>query len=135
MVRLSHANNEDINELMKTGTLEVKETEQTWEMMRSAGKTWTEILSTINVPHMALLRNLRGIFGEVTDRGAASEILEKLKAGVLKGKQFPFRYFSAYKAINSADVNHKQLVLDALEECLDTSVANMPKLDRDLPKF
>ena len=128
LVRLSHANNEDINELMKTGTLEVKETEQTWEMMRSAGKTWTEILSTINVPHMALLRNLRGIFGEVTDRGAASEILEKLKAGVLKGKQFPFRYFSAYKAINSADVNHKQLVLDALEECLDTSVANMPKL-------
>ena len=128
LVRLSHANNEDINELMKTGTLEVKETEQTWEMMRSAGKTWTEILSTINVPHMALLRNLRGIFSEITDRGAASEILDKLKAGVLKGKQFPFRYFSAFKAISSADINHKQLVKDALEECLDISVANMPKL-------
>ena len=128
LVRLSHANNEDINELMKTGTLEVKETEQTWEMMRSAGKTWTEILSTINVPHMALLRNLRGIFSEITDRGAASEILDKLKAGVLKGKQFPFRYFSAFKAISNADINHKQLVKDALEECLDTSVANMPKL-------
>ena len=128
LVRLSHANNEDINELMKTGTLEVKETEQTWEMMRSAGKTWTEILSTINVPHMALLRNLRGIFSEITDRGAASEILDKLKAGVLKGKQFPFRYFSAFKAISNADINHKQLVKDALEECLDISVANMPKL-------
>lgn len=128
LVRLSHANNEDINELMKTGTLEVSETEQTWEMMRSAGKTWTEILSTINVPHMALLRNLRGIFTEINDRNAAVEILGKLKAGVLKGKQFPFRYYSAYKAISNADVHNRQLILDALEECLDTSVANMPKL-------
>ena len=78
LVRLSHANNEDINELMKTGTLAVTETEQTWEMMRSAGKTWTEILSTINIPHMALLRNLRGIFSEISDRSAAAEILEKI---------------------------------------------------------
>lgn len=128
LVRLSHANNEDINELMRTGTLEVKDTEQTWEMMKSAGKTWTEILSTINMPHMALLRNLRGIFSEVTDRSAAVEILNKLKAGVLNGKQFPFRYFSAYKAISKSDINHLELVKDALEECLDISVANMPKL-------
>jgi len=65
LVRLSHANNADINELMKTGTLEVEDTEQTWETLRSAGKTWSEILKQIRMPHMALLRNLRGICSEI----------------------------------------------------------------------
>ena len=128
LVRLSHANSEDINELMTTGTLKVKDTEQTWESLRSAGKTWNEIVSTINVPHMALLRNLRGIFTEISDRGQAEGILNYLKAGVEKGKQFPFRYWSAYKAVKNADIHNSQLVLDTLEECMDRAVANMPKL-------
>ena len=44
------------------------------------------------------------------------------------GKQFPCRYWSAFKAIKNAEIHDKQLVLDTLEECLDISVANMPKL-------
>jgi len=128
LVRLSHANNEDINELMTTGSIAVSQSEQTWESLKSAGKTWKEIVETINMPHMALLRNLRGIFTEIEDKGDAKIILGSLKAGVHKGKQFPFRYWSAYKAIQSADIHNKQLVLDSLEECMDISVANMPML-------
>ena len=129
LVRISHASSDDINELMKTGTLKVESTEQTWETLRSAGKSWTEILSTIKMPHMALLRNLRGIFSEIKDATAANAVMEQLKAGVLTGKQFPFRYWSAFKAIeNESEVNHKQILMDGLEECLDISVANMPKL-------
>lgn len=128
LVRISHAHSENLDELMKTGTVEVKETEQTWETLRSAGKTWKEIIDTIEVPHMALLRNLRGIFTEITDGEVAITILARLKAGVPKGKQFPFRYWSAFKAVNSADINHKQLVLDSLEECMDIAVSNMPKI-------
>jgi len=128
LVRISHASNEDINELMQTGTLKVSETEQTWETLRSAGKTWQEILATINVPHMALLRNLRGIFTEINDRQHAHEILARLKAGVANGKQFPFRYYSAFKVIEGTDINCKQLVLDSLEDCLDISIVNMPTL-------
>lgn len=130
LVRISHANSPDIDELMRTGTLAVSETEQTWETMRSAGKSWREILETIDMPHMALLRNLRGIFSEIKDTTAAKEILEALKGGVLKGKQFPFRYFSAYRAVDSeGSVNHKAMILDALEDCMDIAVANMPKLE------
>jgi hypothetical protein len=128
LVRLSHAWSEDIDELMKTGALKVNETEQTWESLRSSGKSWKEILETIEIPHMALLRNLRGIFTEINDLNVAKNVCEKLKSGVLKGKQFPFRYYSAYKAL-ATDVNHKQILLDALEECMDIAVANMPKLD------
>jgi len=128
LVRLSHANNEDINELMKTGTLKVESTEQTWETLRSAGKSWSEIMNTIKIPHMALLRNLRGIFSEIEDINVAKSVMEELKAGVLKGKQFPFRYFSAYRAIANSDANHIGIIKDGLEECMDIAVANMPKL-------
>jgi hypothetical protein len=128
LVRISHANNKDINELMKTGTLVMPAEDRPWEQLKSEGKSWKEILQTIDMPHMALLRNLRGIFTEIDDREAAFEILSKLKAGVLRGKQFPFRYFSAYRAIQNSVCNHHGLILDALEECLDIAVANMPKL-------
>jgi len=128
LIRISHASNEDISELMKTGKLEVKESEKTWESLRSEGKTWGEITDTIIIPHMALLRNLRGIFTEIEDRTIASRILAQLKGGVEKGKQFPFRYWSAYKAVQSSDIHNKQTVLDTLEECIDESITNMPKI-------
>lgn len=129
LVRISHANSESINELMKTGTLKVESTEQTWEMLRSAGKSWEEVINTIHVPHMALLRNLRGIFKEIEKPHQAASMLALLKNGVEDGKQFPFRYWSAYKAIEKEeDINFKQKVLDALSECMDIAIANTPKM-------
>jgi hypothetical protein len=135
LVRLSHANSADIDELMQSGTLKVTETEMTWEILKSAGKSWVEIMDQIRIPHMALLRNLRGIFTELTERGGKTEgrtlaikVLEDLKVGVKGGKQFPFRYWSAYKAIKNVNIDNQQLVLDALEECMDIAVENMPKL-------
>ena len=126
LVRISHAKSDVINELMTTGTVAVDESSQTWETLRSAGKTWKEILDTIKMPHMALLRNLRGIFTEVNEKEVAEKVCDMLKKGVLNGKQFPFRYYTAFQAING--VNHEGLLKDALEECLDISVANLPKL-------
>jgi len=129
LVRISHASNDNITELVKTGTLKVEENERTWESLRSEGKIWSEIISTIKIPHMALLRNLRGIFTEINDQAKAKEILDQLKSGVEKGMQFPFRYWSAYNAVKSASVNHQGMILDALDECMDIAVKNMPKLD------
>lgn len=127
-VRISHANSEALNELMQTGSVKVDSSSETWEQKRSAGASWAEILETTKLGHMALLRNLRNIFTEISDRDTCNKVLEELKGGVLKGKQFPFRYWSAYKAIESSDVNFKTNLLDTLEECIDISCANMPKL-------
>jgi hypothetical protein len=151
LVRISHANNELINELMRTGTVVVSDSEKTWENLRSEGKTWSEILGTTYIPHMALLRNLRNIFinqpesnplkaqlsrliniGKIKSEADPDleykTILKKLKEGVSIGKQFPFRYFSAYREIEKADVLLKGIVLDTLEECLDISIDNFPKM-------
>ena len=128
-VRLTHANSPVIDELMRNGSVKVEETDKTWEQLKSEGKSWKEILKTIKLGHMALLRNLRGIFSEIDDPELCAELLKQLKDGVLKGKQFPFRYWSAYKAIeNCSDVKHKPMILDALDECIDISVNNMPHL-------
>lgn len=129
LIRISHAWNDNIDELMKTGTIKVEESEKTWEILKSSGKTWEEILGIIEIPHMALLRNLRGIFKEINDSALAETIMKKLSSGVPKGNQFPFRYWSAYKAVEKeSEINHRGIILDGLEECMDISVLNMPKL-------
>lgn len=127
-IRICHANSKYIDELMKTGTIEIEQNKTTWEALRSEGKSWNEIINTIDIQHMALLRNLRGIFTEIDNREATLKLLDKLKLGVLKGKQFPFRYFSAIKAIQNSNVYNKILICDTLEECIDISTSNLPKL-------
>lgn len=127
-VRICHANSENINELMSTGDIQVSNSETTWEQMRSAGKDWMYILENCNISHMALIRNLRNIFSEIDNVAIADAVIAELKRGVLHGKQFPFRYYSAYKAIRDSNVHHKDILLDAIEDCVDISIANMPQL-------
>ena len=128
-VRISHAHNATIDELMRTGTIVMPEEKKTWETLRASGMSWAEILDTLGqMPHMALLRNLRGIFKEIDDYDKTMKILEELKSGVEHGRQFPFRYMSAIKAIEKANVNNAAAIKDALEECLDISCKNLPLL-------
>lgn len=130
VVRLCHANNKNIDELMQNGTLEMNEENLTWENLRSQGWPFKRIINTIDMPYMALLRNLRNIFSELSDedKDFADKIFEKLKSGVLKSKQFPFRYYSALKSIYKADITFKAQLIDVLEDCIDISIDNMPKL-------
>lgn len=129
LVRICHAHSEDIDELMKSGTIEVIDEESTWEKLRSEGKSWTEILEGTYIPHMALLKNLRGIASEVSDN-TLKQVLELLESGVEKGKQFPFRYWSALNAIKTSypRVQNEGLIEESLNRCLDKAMANFPKL-------
>ncbi len=127
-IRICHANSRIIDTLMTTGTVAVEDDNNTWEAKRAAGTSWNDILSSINLGHMALLRNLRSIFTETEDAELCRKTMQKLKDGVLSGKQFPFRYFTAMKMIEHSDVHHKGMILDTLEECMDISCDNMPRL-------
>lgn len=128
-IRICHANSDSINELMTTGNINISSEENTWESLKSQGLKWSDILSTITLGHMALLRNLRNIFSEIEDVEITENILKQLKDGVLTGKQFPFRYYTAYRMITKdKDVNNKALILKALEDCINISCDNVPKL-------
>ncbi|MBR0150656.1 MAG: hypothetical protein IJP89_04770 [Synergistaceae bacterium] len=138
-VRICHAKGPIVDTLMRTGKVPMPEGENTWERLRASGMSWQEILRTIKMPHMALLRNLRGIFREVKDEETLSDALELLKRGVRGGKQFPFRYYRAWKIFEDEkdswlwDVIERAFpwhdrVQAALEECITISCENLPEI-------
>lgn len=120
VMNLVHPKSEAINKLANS---ELKQTGETWEAIISAkGSTkeaWTKSIG--HMGHMALLRNLRNLIEKGVD---PKLFLGKLTDGVKKGKQFPFRYFSAFREIESIATAS---VLDALEICMQKSLKNMPQ--------
>jgi hypothetical protein len=110
LIRITHPKPTDLlNDLVKHGkVLHIQDDEQTWEKLRSQGKTWVEINDQIRLPHMALLRNLSNILDEyacLESQDATAKIQElvsRLIRGVKGGKQFPFRYYSAHKRLNGS---------------------------------
>lgn len=131
VVRISHAKGELVDELMRTGTVVAAEEEKTWESLKAQGKTWDEIIQSVKLPHMALLRNLRGIFTDRKDEQLAISLMESLKAGVKNGKQFPFAYKTAYQVIASnreVVPSVSRVILPALNECVDVAADQMPHL-------
>ena len=142
LVRITHPKPTPvIDELIRTAKVKVNDDEQTWEKLRSANKTWFEITEQIRMPHMALLRNLRNIATEfqkaIEEEPAhiekytqrAEELAKRLISGVKNGKQFPFRYYSAYKMLKYAsNETMTKLFIDALENCLLESVETIPAL-------
>jgi hypothetical protein len=107
LIRICHPSskkNDLIKQMVENGKIPRTDEEITWEVLRSQKHTWTQIVETLGsrFPHMALLRNLRNIAGEVSGTNLAS-ILEQLEKGVLSGKQLPFRYYTAYQQFSGAN--------------------------------
>lgn len=109
MVRLCHASkstlkfNDTLSTLMENGSLDLEEKDIKWEKHRSLGKSWTETLNDMEwrMPHMAALRNIRSFAASDPGIENMNRYLEMLLAGVEGGKQFPFRYMTAYKKIKN----------------------------------
>lgn len=119
VVRLTRAHSPVIDKLVKD---ELKQT-ATWESIISSKgsnkEAWLEAIDVMG--HMAMLRNIRNLLDKGIDPSLFSE---KLIEGVEKGKQLPFRYYSAYKAIeNRCD----PVILDTLDKCIESSYNTVPK--------
>ena len=107
MMRLSHPSkttlkkNDTLSTLMKDGHLELDDKDIKWEKHRSLGKSWLETLEAMewNMPHMAALRNIRGFAESNPGMENIVKYMEMLLNGVKGGKQFPFRYITAYEQI------------------------------------
>ncbi len=111
--------NSPIGKLMRN-ELKLGEDIKTWESIRSGGGSWEEAVEVMG--HMALLRNIRNLL----EAKVPPELwLKKLVATAAKGQQLPFRYLSAHNANRSAP----GFVLDAIEECLEISIGNLPTLN------
>lgn len=96
--------------------------------------------------YMAIIRNLRNVLNANVSDHYLDKIVNAIKDknAIRKSKQFPFRFFSAYREIdnqnsqraflyeidNKQKINHPRTseVLDALEEAISISYNNIPHL-------
>lgn len=119
VVNLVHPKSETISKLVKG---ELTTTGNTWESIISEKgsnkESWIEAITVMG--HMALLRNIRNF---IKNDISTKEYLEKLLNGVEKGKQLPFRYYSAYISVKD---NASPKILDTIELCLEKSLKNLP---------
>ncbi|HRE49014.1 MAG TPA: TROVE domain-containing protein [Aggregatilineales bacterium] len=119
VANLVHPKSEAVNKLVRG---ELRLTDQTWEAIISAKgaskESWEQALPLMG--HMALLRNLRNLLEQGVDPKAFKDTLIK---GAAEGKQLPFRYYSAYRAVEKIA---PPSVLDAIEECLNLALGNLP---------
>ncbi|MBE6424185.1 hypothetical protein [Succinivibrio dextrinosolvens] len=127
IIKICHAHNSDIDELLKNGCLKLSESEATWEELHSSGKSWSEILNTIEIPYLALLRNLRGIIRSVKDPVLIDKVIATLKAS--ESKLQPYRYYIAYETVRSEDSPFKDKILSCIASLLDSSLSDIGGLE------
>ena len=149
IVRISHPKGNDfIKELMSSGRLTMEKKDETWEKLRSEGHGWIETLNALEwkMPHMAALRNIRGFALQVRNEDLIQKYCSMLENGVIGGKQFPFRYLVAYQSVLDAKtkmIRHKyhkkgirkydkKIIVQCLENCIQKSIENHPKLVGDV---
>jgi len=129
LIMLSHpkAKDDEQNNLFKKVLDGKLETPYTWEVeLSTKGNTkevWEKLIDSEKVGYMALLRNLRNILN--ANPNNIEKVYETIsnKERVVKSKQLPFRFMTAYKMLSQEPFSRKGL--EAIEKALDHSVANI----------
>jgi hypothetical protein len=112
------------------GKLATPETRETILSEKGQSKeTWEKIIDG-KAGYMMLLRNLKNILENKVSQSHLDKVCTIISDTdqVKKSKQFPFRFFSAYREVENLGSLRSQQVLDALENALNTSFENLPKL-------
>jgi len=98
---------------------------------KSKADVWSGLIESGKLGYMALMRNLRNILESGVGKGLIMKVCQQLedKGAVLKSKQFPFRFLSAYNQIQP--ITGSQPILDALEAAMIHSANNICGFDWD----
>jgi len=102
----------------------------TWEThisgKGSTKETWEEIIPYM--PIMATIRNLRNMAKVKAD---VSSVIKKLTNPeiIRKSKQFPFRFYSAYKMLQESGLTNVTKLMEALEKSIEISIDNLPEFE------
>ena len=103
----------------------ITEASVTWEVALAKFGNKKEVWEALNLPFMAMLRNLRNLIQADADMTSAIERLQNPEA-VRRSKQFPFRFLSAYRELEA--IPGSDQVLGALSKAITLSVENLPRL-------
>lgn len=122
----------DREELYKRIENKELKTPYTWEVELSKvgvdkSKVWYDLIKSDKLGYMALLRNLRNILEAVNDKEVIEKVINDLndEDNVLKSKQLPFRFLSAYLELQNNDSVYTSEILDALDKAVMYSSKNL----------
>lgn len=104
------------------------------ELKKEAFKAkWEELIFSNKLGYMALLRNLRNILEAEVSKEALNKVCRYLSSAnaVARSKQLPFRFLSAYRELKVLKNGRVSKVLEALEEAVVHSAANITGYDED----
>lgn len=111
----------------------------TWEAVGSSfgkggldAEAWEALIPTLG--YMALIRNLRKFEEKGVSKKTLMGVAQRLADTdeVVKSKQLPFRFLSAYRAVTKSKSGPTSGLFDyPLEMALQASLANVPSLDGD----
>ncbi len=92
---------------------------------------WEELIFSNKLGYMALLRNLRNILEAEVSAEALNRVCVYTSNAnaVAKSKQLPFRFLSAYRELKALHNGRVSKVLNALEEAVQHSAANIAGFD------
>jgi len=104
---------------------------ETWETEISKNgnkaEAWEKLIDDGKLNYMAALRNLRSLLNAQPRN--IEKVYQKLEnpEAVRKSRQLPFRFLSAYKSVSDVSRSSSR-VFDVLENAIDASVDNLPKI-------
>jgi 60 kDa SS-A/Ro ribonucleoprotein len=117
-------------ELSAVGQVKYK----TAELRKAAFRAkWEELINSGKVGYMAMLRNLRNILEAEVSKEALNKVCNYIanEKAVANSKQLPFRFLAAYRELKAVDNGRVSKVLDALEDAVLYSAANIAGFDED----
>lgn len=108
-------------------------TEQKAELKSVA---WSDLVLNKKVGYLALVRNLRNILQQVTDRAVLQEVTQQLivPEAITKSLIFPFQLHTAYDMVcemtmPAENSDFQRMVLAALNKAAEISLSNVPVFD------
>jgi 60 kDa SS-A/Ro ribonucleoprotein len=92
---------------------------------------WEELIDSNKLGYMALMRNLRNIIEANVSANHIDKVCNTLanEKAVLKSKQLPFRYLSAFRELSAIKSRFTAMILDALESAISISASNIKGFD------
>ena len=117
-------------ELSALGQQEYESEELKQEAIR---KKWEELIDSGKLGYMALMRNLRNMLQAGVSLPEMQKVEKRLSDAeqVVKSKQLPFRYLSAYREIEQVDSIHTTMLMNALEAAVKCSAKNIVGFDEN----
>lgn len=91
-------------------------------------EAWRELVMSKQIADLALIRNLRNIMTQAPDCvDAACELLRDEKR-IKNSLTMPFQYVTAIDEVNKVGGTHARKIVAALEDAIEISCANVPKM-------